>query len=64
MACQFALASPSIRTDVIEVMEFPELAMRYGVLGSPTTVVNESARLRGPISEGDLLGHILRPGGS
>jgi len=60
VACQFAITGPKVRTDIIEVMEFPELALRYGVVGSPTTIINESTRLKGPLSEDNLLEHVLK----
>ncbi len=47
LACRFAIESPRLRTDVIEVAEFPLLAMEYQVTGVPLTVVNGTTRIRG-----------------
>lgn len=47
LAYRLAIESPHVRTDVIEIAEFPLLAMEYQVAGVPLTVINGAARIRG-----------------
>lgn len=46
-----AIENSHIRADMVEVSEFPDLAMRYQVYGVPLTVANESARFEGGAPE-------------
>lgn len=46
-----AIENPNIRSDMIEVSEFPELGQRYQVYGVPLTVVNEKIRFEGGAPE-------------
>lgn len=62
LAYGMAIACPLVRADVIEISEFPELALRYGVVGVPMTVVNEGIRLKGSLSEVNLLEPIAKAG--
>jgi glutaredoxin-like protein len=59
MAHAFAQESPRVRADVIEAMEFPELAARYGVYGVPKVVVNETRGFEGAQPEATFLAEIL-----
>jgi glutaredoxin-like protein len=54
-AQSFALASSDVRTSVIELIEFPEIAERYEVLGLPKTIVNEELKFTGTYDAGELL---------
>jgi len=40
-AHRFAIENPLIRAYMVETLEFPEVAQRYGVVGVPRTVINE-----------------------
>lgn len=61
LAHQMALESPMVRADMVEAMEFPELADRYGVGGVPHTTINDGAgTLVGAAPEEDLLAEIQR----
>jgi glutaredoxin-like protein len=51
MAHQFAMANGRIRADMVEALEFPELAQKYGVLAVPRTVVNEKYAVNGLLPE-------------
>jgi protein-disulfide isomerase len=62
VACQFAITGPKVTADIIEVMEFPELGLKHGVIGSPTTIINEGSRIRGPLSEDSLLDQVIKAG--
>jgi len=58
-ACQFAIESDNVRTDVISITEFPHLAVKHGVRGVPKTVANERLAAEGAISEGPFLRSIM-----
>ena len=47
LAHQFAMENANIKADMIEVNEFPQLAIKYNVMGVPKTVINESIELLG-----------------
>jgi glutaredoxin-like protein len=51
LAQRFALESDLIRADMIEAIEFPELAEQYQVMGVPRTVINERVHLEGAAPE-------------
>lgn len=57
-AYRLAHASPHIIADGVEVSEFPELGDRYGVMGVPHTVIDESVHFTGAVPEGMLLGKL------
>jgi glutaredoxin-like protein len=67
LAHAMALESPRVRADVIESMEFPSLAERYGVYGVPKIVLNETRSFEGALPEAAFLEHVLaaaaEPGG-
>jgi len=48
---QMAVASPMIQADMIEAQEFPQLSMKYQVMGVPRTVINDVAHLEGAAPE-------------
>lgn len=50
-AHRFAMASEYIRGDMVEVTEFPFLAMRYDVQSVPVTIVNEEHSVLGALPE-------------
>jgi predicted DsbA family dithiol-disulfide isomerase len=54
-----ALVSPFIRSEMIEAIEFPQLAQKYRVMGVPKTVVNEELSLEGAVPEKTLLDLVL-----
>ncbi len=53
IAHQFAMVSDQIRGDMVELSEFPHLAVKYGVQGVPKTIINEKYSIEGaqPIME-------------
>jgi predicted DsbA family dithiol-disulfide isomerase len=59
LAHQFALESDNITADMVEVMEFPHLAQRYGVMGVPKTVANGKSVAEGALPEQYLLANII-----
>jgi len=47
---KFAMTNDNITSDMIDAMEFRELAMHYGVYGVPKTVINAQISLDGLVS--------------
>ena len=60
VALAMAMESPKVRTDVIEVQEFPSLSRTYAVRGVPKTVINDSVEFVGAVTEEAFLAHVLR----
>lgn len=59
LAHAMAQESPRVRADVVEAMEFPALADRYGVFGVPKVVINEAWSFEGARPEDVFLQHVL-----
>ena len=59
IAYKFAIESDLIKADVIEASEFPQLAVRYAVMGTPKTVINEKIEFVGAFPEDLFLEHVL-----
>lgn len=57
-AFKFAMLNENITADMIEATEFPELSMKYQVMGVPKTVINEKWDLVGAVPEQKVLGKI------
>jgi len=51
LAHQMAIASPMVKSDMVEAQEFPHLSMKYQVSGVPQTVINETTYLMGAAPE-------------
>jgi len=60
LAHKFAIESNMVKSDVIEVGEFPHLAQKYSVMGVPKIVINERTELVGAVPEAQFLAHILQ----
>ncbi len=60
LAYQLAVASDLVRADMVEVMEFPHLAMKYQVMGVPRTVINETIAIEGAVPEPMLMREFSR----
>ncbi len=54
-AHQFAMLNPKIQADMIEISEFPQLAVKYNVMGVPKTVINETVEVLGMQPEEEFL---------
>lgn len=59
MAHKFAMENDLIRADVIDANEFPQLALKYGVMGTPKMVVNDKIEFVGAVPESVFLDHVL-----
>lgn len=64
LAHAMAQESDKIRADVVEAMEFPQLADRYGVVGVPKVVINEVYGFEGARPEEVFLQHVLEAVGA
>ena len=53
-----AVESEHVTADVIEAMEFPDLARRYAVRGVPKIVINDRAEFVGALPEAEYLAQI------
>jgi glutaredoxin-like protein len=58
-AHKFAMENPLIRAEVIDAGEFPELAIKYTVMATPKTVVNDKVEFVGAVSEDVFLKQVL-----
>ena len=55
LAHQFAMENEKIKADLIEVNEFPQLVIKFDVMGVPKTVINESIEIVGMQSEEEFV---------
>jgi predicted DsbA family dithiol-disulfide isomerase len=55
LAHQLAVESDLIMSDMVEVSEFPHLAVKYQVMGVPRTVINETIHIEGAVPEPMLM---------
>ncbi|MBN2055537.1 thioredoxin family protein [bacterium] len=62
-AHQMALVNGHIRADMVEIQEFPHLAQKYGIMGVPKVVINESGGVQGMVQDAVLMRHILQAAG-
>jgi hypothetical protein len=61
LAHQFAMESPWVEAEMVEAMEFPELADRYEVNGVPQTTINKGeVNVVGAVPEAQLVAQIKR----
>jgi len=60
LAHKFALESDKVRSDVIEVGEFPHLGQKYSVMGVPKIVINERTELVGAVPESQFVAHVVQ----
>lgn len=59
MAHKLAIESEHITADVIDAMEFPELANKYNVYGVPKTVINDDVEFEGALPEPQFVAYVL-----
>ncbi len=60
LAYQFAMENDLIRSDGIEVSEFPDVAGKYQVYAVPKTIINEAASIEGGLPEEFFLDEVLK----
>lgn len=56
---KMAMENDSIRADMVEATEFPQLAINYQVRGVPRTVINENQFVDGMVPEAVMLQELL-----
>jgi len=59
LAHQFALENPHIRGDMIESIEFPQLAIKYEVMAVPKVVINDTIMFEGALPEAQFLDRVM-----
>jgi glutaredoxin-like protein len=59
IAYKFAVENDFIKADIIEASEFPQLAIKYAVMGTPKIVINEKIEFIGEFPEDLFLEHVL-----
>jgi glutaredoxin-like protein len=59
IAHKFAIENDLIRADVVEASEFPQLGLKYGIMGVPKVVINEKVEFIGALPEDLFLEHVL-----
>ncbi len=62
IAHQFAMENKYIRASMIEAQEFMDLSEKYGVMGVPRTIINDTIPLEGAYPEEAVLQHVLKVG--
>lgn len=61
LAHQLALAHPLVQAEMVSVVEFPEVADRFGVESLPTVVVNDGVvQFEGALSEPEFCAQVFR----
>lgn len=60
LAFALALESHHIKVEVIELAEFPRLAERHRIEGTPTAVLNDDIVVVGAVNEADMLDYVVR----
>ncbi len=58
-----AIASDLIKADMVEAIEFPQLANKYSVQGVPRTVINETVVVEGAVPEPLFVARVLQAAG-
>jgi predicted DsbA family dithiol-disulfide isomerase len=55
LAHQMAFESQMVSADMVEVTEFPHLAVKYQVRGVPRTVINDDIHVEGAAPEATII---------
>ncbi len=58
-AHQMAMINSRIKADMVESIEFPELANKYGVMAVPKIVINEKVSFEGALPESEFLDYVM-----
>jgi glutaredoxin-like protein len=58
-AHRFAMASEHIKGEMVEVTEFPHVAIKYNVQGVPNTIINEKHSVIGAVPEIEMARAVL-----
>ena len=60
LAYQLALESDLISAHMVEVIEFPDMAEKYQVMGVPRTVIDETIQIEGAVPEPMLMAEFAK----
>jgi len=60
LANKLAIESSMVKSDVIDVSEFPHLAQKYSIMGVPKIVINERTEFVGAVPEAQFVAHVLQ----
>jgi len=58
LANKVAIENENITSNIIEVIEFPELGEKYSVFGVPKVVINEEIQFEGAVPENYFIDHL------
>lgn len=58
LAHKMAMQSDLVTADMVEANEFPQLSMKYNLMGVPRTVINEDIHIEGAVPEQMLLARV------
>ncbi|HOJ92440.1 MAG TPA: thioredoxin family protein [Dictyoglomaceae bacterium] len=58
LAHQFAMENKFITADMVESIEFPHLAEKYGVTAVPKTIINDKVEIEGAVPENVFLEYL------
>lgn len=58
-AYQLAMENEHIKAETIEVSEFPHLGQKYGVMGVPKIVINETQHFEGALPESTFVQQVM-----
>jgi len=58
MGLQFAAANSKVSIKIVEIAEFPHLAVKYDIIGTPKTVINETVTFEGLVPPAQFINHI------
>ena len=60
LSYKLAMASPKVKSCVIEAMEFEDMAISYNVVGVPKIVINDMIEIEGAMPEPYFIEHVKR----
>jgi len=60
LANRLAIECPTLRTDIVEISEFPFLMQKYSIMGVPKTIINEKTSIEGLVSEDVFLNKVIQ----
>lgn len=60
MAFQYAVANDNISVSIVEIAEFPHLANKYDVIGTPKAVINETTQFEGLVPPAEFINFIQK----
>jgi glutaredoxin-like protein len=63
LAHRLAYVSDRVKADMVEAMEFPHLANKYGVMGVPRSIINEDHAIEGAVPEPAFINQLLQAEG-